>query len=226
MRAGSVALVAVASLLAGCGGAGEPASTAPPPTVAQKAVALDPGETLVAFLRAAEIGDEARTRSLVTLASQGNVDLVLLTARARPLAGAKIVLSELVDGPWAVAAVVRGTQAFAVPLRREGGDWRIELGDPIALRPVLPHPGKLALSSDPQIAAEAKAGSALLGIALWLDGLDFSVQAGGPRPSYWTAFGRVGRVLTPGLHVVVAFARAGSGAVATAWTFRAPEPVA
>jgi hypothetical protein len=222
----AAALVAASLLAAGCGGQGEQRTGTPPTTEPSKPKKLDPGETLVALLEAVDAGEEGRARSLVTRSSKRGLDLVALGGRARPLAGARIVLSELVDGPWAVAAVVKGTHAFAVPLRREGGAWRVELGDPIALRPVLPHPGGIALSSDPQIAAEAKSRSALLGIALWLDGVDFSVEAGGPRPGYVTVFGRVGHMLAPGLHVVVAFARAGKGATATAWTFRAPQPVA
>jgi len=59
-----------------------------------------------------------------------------------------------------------------------------------------------------------------------LDGAGVPLNAGGPRPGYITAFGRFGHDLAPGLHVVVAFARASTGAVATAWTFTAPRRVA
>jgi len=205
-------------LAAGCGGGG----------VAGPRKALDPGGTLLALLEAAEAGDDARTETFVTLASKPGLDVTRLTALAHLLVGARIVLSEPVEGPWAVAAVVKGMRVFAVPLRRERGAWRVELGDPIRLRPVLPHPGRIALSSNPQIAAEARASGDELGVALalWVDGVAFPIDAGGPRPGYVTAFGRLGHDLAPGLHVVIAFARAGTGAVATAWTFRAPGPVA
>jgi hypothetical protein len=212
-------LAAVALLVAGCGGA----ATAVEPSQ-ERPEQLDPGGTLVAFLDAASAGDEAATRSFLTDSSQRVLDLPRLELAARPLVGGHVVISQLVDGPWAVAALVKGAHAYAAPLRRENGSWRVELGGAIRLRPILPHPGQLALTADPQIAAEARA-SADVGLALWLDGIDFAVEAGGPTPSFITAYGRSGNELSPGLHVVVAFARAGPGAAATAWTFKVAEPV-
>ncbi len=213
-------LAAVALVAAGCGTGGKRSSDAARPK------ALDPGGTLLAFLGAAEAGDEAMSLTLVTLDSRRDLDFTRLTARAQRLEGGRIALSEPVETPWAIAAVVKGPWAYAVPLRREGGVWRIELRHPIRLRPILPHPGTVALSSQPQIAAEGKTRIGELGIALWLDGAGVPLNAGGPRPGYITAFGRFGHDLAPGLHVVVAFARASTGAVATAWTFTAPRRVA
>jgi hypothetical protein len=212
-------LAIVAALAAGCGGSG----TSGPPSQ-ERPEALDPGGTLVAFVDAASAGDEAAARSFLTSPSRAGLDLSGLRAATAPVTGGRVIISQLVDGPWAVAAVVKGTHAYAAALRRVGGYWRVELGDPIRLRPILPHPGRLALSADPQIAAEARAGKDVR-LALWLDGSDFAVEGGGPRPGFITAFGRVGSELSPGVHVVVAFARAGRAAAATAWTFRVGEPV-
>ena len=213
-------IAAAALVAAGCGARGGGGGEAGPRTP------LGPGGTLLAFLHAADAGDEALSLTLVTTDSRHDLDFRHLTARAHRLEGARIVLSELVEAPWAVAAVARGRSTYAVPLRRERGAWRVELRRPIRLRPILPIPGAVALRSQPQIAAEGKTRRGELGIGLWLDGVGVPVTAGGPRPGYITAFGRLGYDLTPGLHVVVAFARASTGAVATAWTFRAPRPVA
>ncbi len=216
MRARLLTLAVTALVAAGCGGGAGGKRAAPRQ--------LDPGGTLSALVRAASAGDEAASRKLVTASSRSRLELRRLAASTRQLAGARVLLSERVDATWAVAALVKGRSAYAVPLRREAGSWKVELGDPIRLRPLLPFPGRFAFRADPQIAAEAKASSDLFGIALWLDGVDFSVEGGGPRPGFATAYGRAGRELGPGVHVVVAFARTGADAVATAWTFRVREP--
>jgi hypothetical protein len=215
MRAAVAA--ALALVAAGCGGSTTPVAPSP-----ERPEQLDPGGTLVAFLDAASAGDEVAARSFLTARSGRTHDLARLEAAARPVAGGRLVISQIVDGPWAVAALVKGSHAYAAPLRRVGRYWRVELGDAIRLRPILPHPGRLALSPAPQIAAEARARSGVR-VALWLDGFDFSVQGGGPSPGFITAFGRAGSDLSPGVHVVVAFARAGAAATATAWTFRVAE---
>lgn len=212
-------LAAIALLAAGCGG------TAPAVAPSQEhPEQLDPGGTLVAFLDAAAAGDDAATRGFLTTSSKGSLDLSRLQAVARSVDDGHVVVSQAVDGPWAIAAVVEGDHAYAAPLRREGGSWHVELGDPIRLRAILPVPGRRAMTTDPQIAAEARAADDV-GLALWLDGQDFSVEAGGPNPRFITAYGRSGTALSPGVHVVVAFARADDGAAATAWTFRIGEPV-
>jgi hypothetical protein len=219
------ALLVCAAALAGCGSTepSPPEKKPPPPAVTRRAAG--PGDVLLELLHAARLRDATRAGTFVTAASRRRLHIARLAAEGRQLVGAKIILSERVEWPWAVAAVRRGNHVFAAAVRWERGSWRVELGDAIRLRPILPFPHTVALSADPQIAAEAKAATALIGMGLWLDGLAFSVEARGPRPSYATAFGRVGRDLSPGVHVVVAFARAGAGAVATAWTFSAPEPV-
>jgi hypothetical protein len=214
-----LASIAIILVGAGCGG-----STSSSPPSHERPEQLDPGGTLVAFLDAASARDETATRSLLTSASQSSLDLPRLSAAAAQVVGGRVVISQLVDGPWAIAAVAKGTHAYAAPLRRVNGQWRVDLGRTISLRPILPYPGRLSPTADPQIAAEARAGNDVR-LALWLDGADFAVEAGGPRPGFITAFGRVGSDLSPGRHVVVAFARSGRRAAATAWTFRVGEPV-
>lgn len=130
----------------------------------------------------------------------------------------RLILSQTITPPFAVAAVGRGSRIYAAALRLENGLWRVELDAPLQVLPLRPKPGE-TVQRRTQLAAEVKAGTPILEAGLWLDGLAFPTRGGGPTSSALTMFGETAQ-LSPGAHTVIAFASTAAHAAARAWSFR------
>jgi hypothetical protein len=131
----------------------------------------------------------------------------------------ELLLSETITPSFAVAAVGRGNRAYAAALRLEDGLWRIELGSPVRIDPLRPKPGE-RVARRTQLAAEVKAGTAIVEAGLWLDGVAFPSRGGGPSANALTMFGETS-TLERGPHFAIAFASTQANASARAWAFRA-----
>ena len=203
--------VLAALLLAACGGKKPPS---------------DPGrDVLGAFIHAAGRGDRQAMRRLLSPESQIRVSpaaLAVLARRVRPLAGGfRLVVSERINDDFGLAAAVRRPTAFGAALRLVDGDWRLELGGPVRIRPLGPRPGarqrrvrQLAAAIDGAIGG----GEALL----YLDGFaipDAKVYRFGKKLSI---VANLPKDVPAGDHSVVVFAGSRSSANAQAWTFLVP----
>lgn len=236
MRCGLIA--AVCLLATGCAGGGDERETAPAPSpslpaTTAAAAPADPGEALDAFIEAAAAADTQAMWELLTERSRERLGPSIAEFRAG--AGARLaerlaslaaanagpVLSERITLDVGVAAVAGPGAAFAAAVRLEEGEWLLELGAPIRIRPLRPDPGE-TVHTRTQVAAEFKAPSAILEAGLWIDGRAVPARGGGVSPSYLTVFAEV-RELRAGAHSTVAFVLAGEDAGALAWPFRA-EP--
>lgn len=229
-------LLAVAVLAAaGCGGS---ASTQRQSTATGPAARNDPAATLERFAEAARERNVGALWQLLSLRTRARLGPTLTDFHRRAggverLAGGftikdgyATILSEPLGGGSAVAAVGRsarrgssGPDAFATALRFERGAWRVELGGPLRLRPLLPEPGKTIRTSFPQVALEIRSRTPIAEGGLWLDGVAFSAESGGVNNRWVTIWGRTGVPPEPGEHFVVGFARAGHAGAAVAWSF-------
>ena len=180
-----------------------------------------PGDALVRFASS----DLATATKLVSSPTRVRVARgKVAIARAVPWRLARrprfrVVLSERITADWAVAAIRWQRGVYAAALRRERGAWRVELGAPIRLRALRPDPGE-RLRVRTQLAVEIKATAPILEGGVWLDGKAVPTRSGGPSDRYLTLFTDPDRV-GAGTHAVIAFALAGDGAAALAWTFHA-----
>lgn len=222
----AAAVAAVALLAAGCGsGGGTQAAT----TTVRRSTA-SPAAVLRRFIAAAGRGDARTEWRLLSPASRrrlGPFSAFASGVAAELSEGAgsyarssdlSTALSRALGGGWAVAAVagtriVEGTRehsAYAVPLRRVGGAWRIELGGTVELRPE--KPAEQPTSTPVEVSFTAVAKEKLRQIALWVDGRERALRhTAGHYTSTYAPSG--------GGHVAVAFAATSSEAGATAWTF-------
>jgi hypothetical protein len=218
-----VGLILVALLaLAGCGGDDKQAAPTP---------AADPGREVMAALVAAAADDDAETVwKLLSQPSQRRVgptfeefersEFSELKRTLAPFAGGSlpVEVSENVDGDFGLVALSRGRSAYAVPLRREGEVWRVELPGPVRIEILGPPPGSRGKFAN-QIGVE-KHGAGGAGIALlYLDGVTLDPQTAADADSA-TIYANFANPLQPGLHTAVAFTSAGGQAAARAWTFR------
>jgi hypothetical protein len=115
-------------------------------------------------------------------------------------------------GGWEVLWKPDGSRAL---VQRDGDEVA---RDGIALRVLGPDRGETT-GKIPQIAAEISATAAIADYTLLLDGTPLDVKGGGVSPRRITVYGAPASSLSSGRHVVVAAARAGDSAAATAWTF-------
>jgi hypothetical protein len=128
-----------------------------------------------------------------------------------------VEVSENVDGDFGLVALSRGGSAYAVPLRREGDVWRVELPGPVQIEVLGPPPGSRGKFVN-QIGVE-KHGAGGAGIALlYLDGVTLDPQTSADADSA-TIYANFTNKLQPGRHTAVAFTSAGGNAAARAWTF-------
>jgi hypothetical protein len=239
MRRLGRALLLSVLVATGCAGSGEePESTQTParpaPAATAEAAPADPGQALHAFIEAAAATDTEAMWNRLTARSRERLGPSLaafragagarLAARLSSLASANAgqVLSEQITLDVGVAAVAGPGAAFAAATRLEDGEWLLELGTPIRIRPIRPDPGE-TVDERTQVAAEFKAPSAILEAGLWVDGRAVPARSGGVSPSYLTIFAEVGH-LGLGSHSTVAFVLTDEGAGALAWPFRsAPD---
>jgi hypothetical protein len=133
--------------------------------------------------------------------------------------GYRVVLNTDVDRGLAVVCVAKQNDAFAVPMRRERGVWKVEIVPVFTVEAVRPLPGERVLRRT-QLAAEVLAPGRINGAAMWLDGRFFDARLyWSPDRKHMSVWGEAPQPLANGRHTVVAYASAGPEAAANAWTF-------
>jgi hypothetical protein len=224
----AVAALAVAVVLAGCGGEERL------PTLAFEEEQLGsqarrPGQVVLQFVEAARAGDGARMALLLSASTYDTLGPGALRDIADDFAefvDGRVVLSLRLDDGWAVGAVAGRSEedgdpaAYAAALRLEDGAWRLELGGVVFGRL---RPGPLdETDALPELRAEAQAGGEIEDLLVWVDGRPVR---GFARHRRFTAEvrGRLGEPLAPGRHMVIVFATAAETAGALAWPFEVAE---
>lgn len=238
MRRAVCALAAVlvlAALTAGCGGGGK--SSSPATTAATATTPRPPKDPGMAVIRqaveAVRTGNRAALWNLLSAPSRRRLGPSFAAFRRRgalrverslrPFTSRPYhrVVSQRItpDPPFALVAIASGRQAYAAPLRREGGQWKLELG-PGPLRIVMALPPPRSVSKVAQLAFELHGPQAGVIALLYadhqpLEGTEYTA----PRSA--TIVANLTSPLRRGTHTGVAFATAGDAAVARAWTFLA-----
>jgi hypothetical protein len=236
MLRAALATIAVAALVAGCGGKSKPESIQPPITTAP--TGPDPGKQVIdAFVAAAGRGDAKALWALLSTATQARLGPFshFRGVTAIELAGGvglfargtyKEIVSERVADRFGVVAIAglrtaEGTReyaAYGTALRLEEGSWRVELGGPIQIQILGPGPGP-AEQAVVQVGAEIHARAGGLATAVgWLDGATIPSQLRGTAKAA-TFFANLASPVAPGRHTAVVFAGGAKDASATAWTF-------
>jgi hypothetical protein len=216
-------MVALVLSAAGCGSGGETKTTT-------SATPADPGrEVMGAFVDAAANRDANAMWALLSKPSQrreGPTIRAFAHGRARelertlaPFARGKlpVEISENIGGGFGLVALSRGANAYAVPLRRENGTWRVELPGPLRIEVLGPPPGSRGKFVE-QIGVETH-GPGGVGVGLlYADGVTLDAKSySGPNSA--TIFANFATKLAPGRHTAVAYASTGKNAAAKAWTF-------
>lgn len=224
--------IAVVLVLAGCGGGtkGARTTTAPPVTTA----AADPGKDAIdAFVAAAAARNTDAVWGMLSTRSKQRLGPTLgefesgaggeLTDSIGSFRDVKVIVSERITPEFGVVAIdgrQDGKRAvYAVPVRLEGGKWKLELGGPVRIRPIGPDPG----AHEPVVAqiAAAVSGPGGTGTAvMYLDGHTENPRVAGTT-SNATLYANFEPALDPGRHTVVVFASNGDNAGASAWDFTA-----
>lgn len=135
-----------------------------------------------------------------------------------------VLLAVETPGGFAVAAVgarrVEGGEeqlgAFGLALRPVRDAFRIELGGPVEITPLVPESG--VVEPGEELAFGVRAPGPIDEGALWVDGRLIVSLAFGEEPSELVVAGPPPEPLVPGPHVVIGFARSGDEATALAWT--------
>jgi hypothetical protein len=128
-------------------------------------------------------------------------------------------------GGWTVSAAALETleTAYAAPLRREDGRWKVDPGGK-SLRLVAgpPHPGS-AVADSARVDFSVYSRARDLDASLWLDEREQELRGvGGPAfTRYWA---EPPEGVAPGAHFAVAFAQGNGQGAAIAWTFTAGLP--
>lgn len=227
-----------ALLLAGCGGSGESSSntTAPATTV----IAADPGRrTIAVFVAAARSGNAASLWSLLSTDARRRLGPTVGRFRdgvARELheglgsfGAYEVVVSERITPEFGVVAIeglrtVEGQRErgiYAVALRLEGKQWKVELGGPVHVRPIGPDPGArepIVAQIAAAVSGRAGEGGAAGTAVMYLDGQTLNPEVRGTASNV-TLFANLDPPLDPGRHTVVVFASGARDASATAWAF-------
>ena len=235
----------LALVLAGCSGDGGGGSTEGTATTVQEIPAeLDfpdddkAAEVLDAFVQAAGRKDYEAMFELLSPRTQakygptpaafarkaGNDLAVVLGAMARQNGGYERVMAKRLSDIWSIAAIkgevtarnetVHG--AYAVPLRNENGELRIELAGTATFNPVTPEP-ELKSEGTPDIATEVSASEPVLRGLLWVDDTPYPTALD-PDEILLTA--EVPTKLPNGRHIVVSFVDTESSAGANAYSFQ------
>lgn len=234
--AGAVAVAAVCAVLGtGCGSEDELAAVhlnvEQPGSPDREA-----GLTVLRFVQAARRGDAEQMWALLSDPTRRSIGPGLLPF-ARGTAPdlydsfadfrqGRVLLSRRLDDTWAVGAVTGSFEndegepepaAYALALRREDGEWRVELAGLVIAR-LRPSPSGTT-GDRPELRAEAQAGNGVERMRLWLDGS--ATQVPFSRTSAFTGEidGRPTDPIPAGEHVAVVFAETSTTAGAQAWTF-------
>jgi hypothetical protein len=235
----ALALVALV-LASGCSGdEPEQAATTSAATTATPSEQFEPdesvGATLRRFVDAAAAGDATVMWQLLSTQSREQLgptqeefsELAADLERGLGSFGGtpyRTILSVRTASGWGVAAVaggrIRGGEAefaaYGAALRREGGEWRIELGDPIDI--VNNEPPETTPDRQPRVQFELSADGPVEEAGLWLDGAALPATAAGQAAAV-TVVATPESPLEPGWHVLVVFGRAGDDAAAGATPF-------
>ncbi len=199
------------------------ATTAVTPDSAKRVRAID------RLARAAAANDEPAMWAALSTVSRRRLGPTLADFRRRgargvrssfaPFVERRVIVNAAVDRGLGVVAVARQGAAFAVPVRRERGAWRVEIVPVFTVEAVRPLPAERVVQRT-QLAAEVVAPRAIDGAAMWLDGRPFEARQywsrDGKQMSMW---GEAPQPLANGRHTVIAFASAGREAAANAWVF-------
>lgn len=230
--------VAAALLGGGCVGDDDAAPvTTQPADVPRLRAEPDAGKQLRAFVDAAVRGDSAamydllsqRTRVLYGptepefTAATGRDLMKALRSLASDGGQSELVLAARATEEWAVAAIsgyalMAGEKqygAYAVPLRRENGEWKIELGGTVTFNPLTPDV-TVPTNPTPEIASEVTPSEPILELAAYVDSTPVEAAI---SPDGLLLTATVYTPLEPGRHTAVSFAATESSAGANAFTF-------
>jgi hypothetical protein len=202
------------------------------------ATTFEQEQTLRAFERlldAAAAGDEPAMWAALSRPSRRRLGPTLADFRARGARGVGAELAPVARGKYRVIlnapvaaglrllAVTARDHALALPIRREGGRWQVEINPLFTVEAVRPLPGERVLRRT-QLAAEVSAPGRIGGTAMWFDGRLFDARAyWSPNKQRLSMWGEAPQPLRTGRHTVVAFASTGSEASANAWVFYASK---
>lgn len=222
----SLGFSVVAMLVLGTG-----ASASPVPEDALRLRAVE------SLLSAAERNDEPAMWRALSPISRKRLGPTLADFRRRGARGVRDGIAPFVrsryrvvvnvDFTWdhslGVVAIAGGSEhgAFAVPVRREHGVWKVEIDPAFTVEAVRPLPGDRVLRRT-QLAAEVAAPHMIDGAIMWFDGFAFNARQYWSRDQkHMSIWGEAPQPLRRGRHVVVAFASTRTEASANAWTFTA-----
>jgi hypothetical protein len=192
------------------------------------------GEVLQEFVQAAADGDAGGLWELLSSGSRERLGPTQDEFAGRLLpdfrdglgtfagTNAEIVVSGADPNGWGVAAIAgererEGRQefaAYAAALRLEDGDWRLELGAPIALRHLTGGPPD---TLEVEVSAETRIEAA----GLWVDGQPLRASVRGTAPDRFIVHAERLQ-LGSERHVAVTFARTRDAAAAGAFELSAP----
>ena len=228
MRRAVLVFVAVL-LVAGCGGGKKAVTTVETVQLPTTTTSGDPGkDTIGAFVVAARAGKLDAMWGMLSSESKQRVGPTLGEFKsgaggelADTLAGFgdyKVIASERLTPEFGIVGIDNGKQVYAVPLRLEGTDWRVELGSPVKIRPLGPLPG---VTEDvvAQIGAAVEGPGGDANVVMYRDGATEQPQVRGTAADV-TTFANFDPALPAGRHTVIVAATEGREAGATAWAFR------
>jgi hypothetical protein len=218
MRRAALLVALLAVVASGCGG-GAPD---------------DPGAAVIAKLvDAAREGDAAAMWELLSPESRRRVGPTeqtfaanhakVLARKLAPFAdGYELAVSEKITDGFGLVAIDHGRSAFAIPLRLDGNDWKVEHPGPVTVDVLGPRPGTRQPVG--QVGVEVHAPGGVSGVSLiYVDGSTLDARTySGPKGA--TVFANLPELLPAGQHTAVAYADLGDEAGATAWTFTATKP--
>jgi hypothetical protein len=227
MRRAVLVLVAVL-LVAGCGGGKKAVTTVETVKLPTTTTSGDPGKDAIgAFVAAAKAGKLDAMWGMLSSESKQRVGPTLGEFKsgaggelADTLAGFgdyKVIVSERLTPEFGIVGIDDGKQVYAVPLRLEGTDWRVELGSPVKIRPLGPLPGKTE-DVVAQIGAAVEGPGGEVNVVMYRDGATEQPQVRGTATDV-TTFANFDPALPAGRHSVVVAATEGREAGATAWVF-------
>ncbi len=239
MRSRLLILVACIALAAGgCSGDGGGEASADGPAAAKSLLrpAPEAEEVLEQFVQAADNGDVDTMWGLLSEESREALGPTLEAFASEHASGFQtglgsfagtgyeVVVSAETAGGWGVVAIAgprrRGDAdeyaSYGAALRRKEGEWRLELGAPVAIRKIAP-PEQTG-DSLPRIEVGIEADVPIEEAGLWLDGalLDASVSG---EPEDVLMVTTPEKALGAGWHVLVVFGSGGELANAGATPF-------
>jgi hypothetical protein len=187
------------------------------------------------LLSAAARNDEAAMWRTLSPMSRKRLGPTLAGFRGRGARGVRDGIAPFVHSPYRVILNIdftwnhslglvaisggRDHGAFAVPVRRERGVWKVEIDPAVTVEAVRPLPGE-RVRRRTQLFAEIAARSPLDGASLWFDGIPFDGRQYWSRDQkHMSVWGEAPQPLRAGRHTVVAFAGTRHEAAANAWVF-------